>query len=79
MDTENIHAVSSCKKVFLNVCLRKTTKTNNYKFSSKIFIRNVVDLLKEHIQCAGDSNVYIQARTEQNEKGQTGYYHILQN
>lgn len=57
---------------------RKTIQKNNRKFISKIYSRNVIDVLRKQIQYVDDSNFHTHPRTQQNEEGQADYHHTLE-
>lgn len=57
----------------------RTVETADRKFSSKIYVRNVQDVLKKQIEDADHTNFHIHPITnEKNGAGQSGFHHMLE-
>lgn len=56
----------------------RTVHTADRKFSSKIYVRNVIDVLRKQMKQADLENFYTHSVTKQTNAGQNGFHHFLE-
>lgn len=78
---------SDCKKICHSILQKslaqfefeeKVVYSSDRKFSSKIYVRNAVDVLMKQVEESDESDFHLHPKTTKNDDGQRCYHHMLE-